>query len=97
MRHIWRSLKKRRNAYGRFCEFGLEMFRHLKKRTKTPAIKNGKITTDECAVLLKMEDGIKEKYLFLIPYPNLQKNRLVNEIFERKKEEEKSISIPIKQ
>ena len=32
-----------------------------------------------------MEDGIEEKNFFLIPYPNLQKNRLLNEIFERKK------------
>ena len=31
------------------------LFRHLKKRAKTPAIKNGEITTEECAVLLKME------------------------------------------
>ena len=58
------------------------------------APKNGEITTDECAVLLKIEDGIKEKnggfFFFLIPYPNLQKNRLVSEVFERKKEEEKS-------
>ena len=45
--------------------------------------KNGEITTDECAVLLKME--LKKKKFFLIPYPNLQKNCLVNEIFERKK------------